>query len=56
MEILENFVAFSEYKNFKMRRENTFKKTRQKQIINIPFGLGVGFEAKFQDGYEHGQD
>ena len=39
-----------------MRLENIFKKTRQKQIMNIPFGLGVGLEAKLKDGYEHGQD
>ena len=32
------------------------KKPRQNQVMNIPFGLGVGLEAKLQDGYEHGQD
>jgi hypothetical protein len=39
-----------------MRREYIIKKTRQNQIMNTPFGLGVGLEAKLQDGYEHGQD
>lgn len=49
-------LALKNKKIVEMRRIYIFKKTRQNQIMNIPFGLGVGLEAKLQDGYEHGQD